>query len=151
MQIVTNVALISINETLVVQLISFLIFLFVINRIMFRPLRGTMAEREFYIEEMKSDIEHADKSYEDALLEIKKQEAAVKVEANKISLEHENDGSNEAKKIFESTRAEILQLKNEAEIEVTSQVESARLTIQAESEELAVTIMEKILDRRLTS
>ena len=39
MQIISNIALISINETLVVQLISFLIFLFIINRIMFRPLR----------------------------------------------------------------------------------------------------------------
>ena len=38
MQIVSNVALISINETLVVQLISFLIFLFVINRIMFSSI-----------------------------------------------------------------------------------------------------------------
>jgi len=45
MQIVSNVALISINETMVVQLISFLIFLFVINRVMFRPLRESMHER----------------------------------------------------------------------------------------------------------
>ena len=45
MQIISNIALISINETLIVQLISFLIFLFVINRIMFRPLRKTVGPR----------------------------------------------------------------------------------------------------------
>ncbi len=34
MQIVSSIALISINETLVIQVISFLILLFVMNRIM---------------------------------------------------------------------------------------------------------------------
>ena len=45
MQIITNIALISINETLIVQLLSFLIFLFIINRVMIRPLRGVMSDR----------------------------------------------------------------------------------------------------------
>ena len=53
MQIVSNVALISINETFLVQLISFLIFLFIINRVMIRPLRGVMREREEYVEKLK--------------------------------------------------------------------------------------------------
>ena len=34
MEIVSNIALISINETLVVQLVSFLLFVFIINRVM---------------------------------------------------------------------------------------------------------------------
>ena len=38
MEIVSKIALITINETLVIQLVSFLIFLFVINRMMFRPV-----------------------------------------------------------------------------------------------------------------
>ena len=40
MQIVSVEALLSINETLIFQLLSFLIFLFIIKRMMFRPLRG---------------------------------------------------------------------------------------------------------------
>ncbi len=151
MQIVSNVALISINETLVVQLVSFLIFLFIINRIMFRPLRSTMAERAFYIEEMKSDIDGAAKNYEKSLVEIKEQETAVKQAAFKISKEHEDTGTQEAKKIFESARSEIAAEKQKTEAEVAAQIAEARKDIKAESETLAVTIMEKILDRRLAS
>lgn len=62
MQIISNIALISINETLVVQLISFLIFLFIINRIMFRPLRQVMIERENHMEKINLDIVDAGKS-----------------------------------------------------------------------------------------
>ena len=56
MHIISNIALITINETLFVQLISFLIFLFIINRIMFRPLQNTMSERESYIDQTNRDI-----------------------------------------------------------------------------------------------
>ena len=151
MQIVTNVALISINETLVVQLISFLIFLFIINRIMFRPLQSTMADRERYISEMKSDIDGAERSYENALTEIKEQESAVKTAAFKLSRELEDAGTLEAGKIFESARAEINELKNKTEADIAVQVAEAGKSIQAESEMLAVNIMESVLDRRLSS
>jgi len=149
MQVVTNVALISINATVVVQLVSFLIFLFIINRIMFRPLQKTMAEREFYIDEMKSDIEDAGVGYAEVSAEIEAKEATVKLAAFKLSQEHEAAGSSTAKEIYEAAQVEIGQLKAKAEAEVEGQIREARKTIQKESEVLAVTIMEKILDRRL--
>ncbi|OQY06422.1 MAG: hypothetical protein B6I22_05580 [Desulfobacteraceae bacterium 4572_123] len=64
MQIISNIALISINETLFIQLISFLIFLFIINRIMFRPLRRIIIERENHIEKINLDIIDAEKFME---------------------------------------------------------------------------------------
>ena len=60
MQIISNIALISINETLIVQVISFLIFLYIINRIMFRPLRSVTAERENHIKGIQKDIVEAE-------------------------------------------------------------------------------------------
>ena len=78
MQIVSNIALISINETMVVQLISFLIFLFVINRVMFRPLRNTMQEREHDIEGIRVDIRDAEKKLEKTLQQVQDENAAVR-------------------------------------------------------------------------
>lgn len=151
MQIVSNVALISINETFLVQLISFLIFLFIINRVMFRPLRKTMNERDTYMAEMEVEIEAAHKGYDDALGNLKAQEAEVRGTALKTSKERESDGTREAEKLFDEARKEIAELKKSAEEEMAAKIEEARSTIAAESEALAVAIMEKILDRRLTS
>ena len=78
MQIISNVALISINETLIFQIISFLIFLFIINRIMFRPLRKVMTERETYIENIQKDIVDAEKRFENLKSQIQAQEKAVR-------------------------------------------------------------------------
>ena len=151
MEIVSNVALISINETLVVQLVSFLIFLFIINRIMFRPLRNTMAERDFYLEEMAADIGDAEKGYENALLKIESQESDARTAALALSREREADGNAEAGRIFETARAEIAELKIQAEAEVAATLAEARESVQASSEALAIAIMEKVLERRLAS
>lgn len=151
MQIVSNVALISINETLLVQLISFLIFLFVINRLMFRPLRSTMAQREFYVQEMETEIEDAEKNYDRALAEIKERESEVRTAAFKLSREQEEAGSREAEEIFQSARREIAAMKQKTEIEITAQIAEARKAVRAESDTLAVAIMEKVLDRSLSS
>ena len=81
MQIISNIALISINETLIVQVISFLIFLFIINRVMFRPLRSVVAERQSHIEHIRQDIVAAGEKFESLTNQIEEQEATVKMEA----------------------------------------------------------------------
>ena len=68
MHIISNIALITINETLFIQLISFLIFLFLINRIMFKPLQKTIQQREEHINGIASGIE----SSKNQLLEMEK-------------------------------------------------------------------------------
>ena len=107
MEIVSNIALITINGTLFHQLIAFLIFLFVINRIMFRPLQGVMSERESFLEKIKQDT--ADKAHElERLnLEIKTLESQVRQEAFGIRQELEEGGAQEASAIIKSTRQEI--------------------------------------------
>jgi len=149
MQIVSNVALISINETFLVQLISFLIFLFIINRVMIRPLRGVMREREVYIEKLKLEMVDAEKQLEDTAQHIRVKEGEVIKAAHLIREELENTGSREAADIVVAARDEVNQLTLKAEKEVSAMIAEAQKSIQAESEVLAVNIMEKILDRRL--
>lgn len=151
MQIISNIALISINETLAVQLISFLIFLFIINRIMFRPLRSVMSERDSYIEKLNLDIVDAENELENMTNQLKQHESAIKDEAFELKKELEDLGSQQAAEIFVSVRKEIETLKERAQKEVDVQISEARKDFGKESEALAVSIMEKMLDRRLVS
>jgi len=151
MQIVSNVALISINETLVVQLISFLIFLFVINRIMFRPLRKTMQEREHYVDGIRMDIEDAEKKLEQTMQEVRDEDAAVRNAGLQMIVEMEKQGNEEAGNIITVAREEMAQMGGEARQDIDAQVAKARKTIVAEAEKLSVRVMEHVLDRRLLS
>jgi len=149
MEIVSNIALISINETMIVQLLSFLIFLFIINRVMFRPLEGAMAERTEYITSLQTEISQAESELNKISRLLEKQEAATREQAYALRQDLEEAGNTRAGEIFAAVRKEISELKSQAEEEVDAQLSEARKFLQKESEALSVRIIEKILDRRV--
>jgi F-type H+-transporting ATPase subunit b len=149
MHIASNVALISINATLFFQLISFLIFLFIINRLMFRPLRNVMGERGNHINKIQQEIFETKNEFENLTNQLQQQESAVKSDAFKLQKEIENTGNQKAAEILNSAIQEIETLKDRAQKEVDTQISEARKDVTMESEVLAVSIIEKVLDRRL--
>ena len=150
MEIISNIALISINETLVVQVISFLIFLFIINRLMFRPLRKTMGDRDQYLETIAQDIDDAKKDVERYSLEIEDRKTNIRSEANEITKALENAAGQEAADIVAAAVEEVATIRDDTQKEVEAQIAEARKQVQKESEPLAIQIMEKILDRRIS-
>ena len=151
MEIISNIALITINATLFHQLVAFLIFLFIINRIMFRPLRSVMAERDDIIEKIKLDTTNAGKTIERLNDELRERESKIRREAQKVQHELEEKGKQESAEILKSTLQEIESLKDKNEAHVKAQIMEARKNLQKESNALTLNIMEKLLDRRLVS
>jgi len=149
MEITSTVALISINATLFAQILSFLIFLFIINRIMFRPLRDIMAKRDQTIEGMQQEIGNADAEITQIFATLEAEEQEVKKEAIAIRKGLEKDGKKVVDKIFKDTDSEIEKLRNQSKEEVQSQILDVRQHLSEESEKIARVIMEKALNRRL--
>jgi len=149
MHIISNIALITINETLLFQLLSFLIFLFIINRIMFRPLQSVMDNRKNHMDKIQTDTVDAIKELESLNQKLKVQESEVRTEALELKREVEESGGRQAAEIFASSKKEIETLKEKAEMEVKARIVEARKHLQKESEALAMNVMEKLLDRRL--
>jgi F-type H+-transporting ATPase subunit b len=151
MQIVSNIALISINETLIVQLVSFLIFLFILNRVMIRPLRKVSEERQDYIGNIETDISEAEQEFERIRAEIAEKEQQARREAFALQEEIEAAGALSAGEIIDRTKSEIAQLRDEAQKELEGKLNAARQSIRSEAETLSISIMEKLLNRRLRS
>jgi F-type H+-transporting ATPase subunit b len=149
MQIISNVALISINETLLFQLISFLIFLFIINRVMFRPLRETMREREDYVNKVNQDILDAKKKLESVIEQTKMEEDIVRQAAFKVSETLEKSGNKEAGDIMRAARSEIAVLSEQSRNAVDIQLAEVRKSIEKEAETLALMVMENVLGRKV--
>jgi F-type H+-transporting ATPase subunit b len=149
MQIIDTIALISINETLIVQLFSFLIFVFIINRVMIRPLRGVMADREQHIDTIKQDIVDAQQDLTEKTRQSQAKEARLRADALQFESEMEAKGQEAAATIVAQAETEIDSLRRDAEAEIDGQLTEARKEIQAKSETLALHIMEKVLERSL--
>ena len=148
MEIISNIALISINETLIVQVVGFLVFLFVINRIMFRPLRNVMSDREIHIERVKRDIIQAQKKVASITSQIQEQESAARQNAMALKDDLEANGSQQAKEIFASVKKEIVATSQKVQQEIAVRIAEERQSLEKESQALALNIIDKILDRR---
>ena len=151
MEIISNTALISINETLVVQVVSFLIFLFVMNRLMFRPLRKTMGKRSKYVSDLDQEIDAAERDILRYSKEIDKRRAAAHAEAHGVTAELEEKGTVEAHEIIDAAVKEISEIKQQTKTRIDAQISEARELLEKESESFSVQIMEKVLDRRLSN
>lgn len=148
MQVVENVALISINATMLVQLISFLIFMVFFNRIMIRPLRKVMAEREDYMVAARQRIVDIDHSYEDIFRQIKTQESEARKAAFDIRAGIEETGSLSVKDLMAKTKQEINDLRLFAQKEADAKITQARESISSEADSLADQMISSLLGRR---
>lgn len=149
MKIVSEVALISINGTLVVQLLSFLFFLWLINRLMIQPLRQVVDERRFYMLRIQEDTVAAEKAHQKLSREMAAHEAKVRGEGARVRDEEERAGTDEAGKLLAAAEAEIQRIRQAAEAANTRNIERVRSEMAGLAPELATAIMEKLLERRL--
>lgn len=151
MQIVETVALISINATMFVQLGSFLLFMVIFNRILIRPLRNTMAQRESLLEKIAQDITTADQTYEEISKQIRTQEREARSEAFKIQTAIEDEGIHSAEEIIAKTRQEISRMRSEAQRQTATQIAAARQQMASEVEPIADRMIAALLGRRSAS
>jgi len=149
MEIVSNIALISINETMVVQLISFLIFVFIINRVMFRPLQETMNERDRFMDGIHQDIAAAQQRLDDVMKELKDRESGAQQEAMEVKNEIDVAAEKAAATVLAAAREEVTVLSQRTEVDVNAMLAAAAKNMETEARQLTVFIMEKVLDRRV--
>jgi len=142
-------ALIALNATLVVQMVSFLIFMFLLNRVMIRPILAVMDERKNYMDGLKQSVYDSETGVETVSLQLQERESIARKESLQIKKKLEESGTSVGVETINTAADEISMLKEKAEKEVQVQITEARKHMKKESETLAVNIMEKILDRRL--
>jgi F-type H+-transporting ATPase subunit b len=149
MDIIQTTALITINDTLWFQLLSFLFFLFVINRVMFRPVTRTMAERADHLDEIRRDIQRTTAELDGLIAETAAEENRVREASRRECDALLSAGRAAAGKVLEDAKSEIGRIRKETEIRLSQDLADARIKIATESAELATTIMEAVLERKL--
>lgn len=148
MQVVENVALISINATLLVQLISFLVFMMLFNRILIRPVRKVMSERDHYLVEVRENIEQINHSYDAMSQQILDQEAEARRSAFKIREEIDAAGQRSIGELMTRTKKEIEGLRHSAQKETEAKIAQAREKVATEADGLADRMIAALIGQR---
>ncbi len=133
--------------TLLYQMINFLVLLFVLNLVLYKPIRKVLLERKARIEGMQEGAEKASTDLvagEDAYKEGLKQARAEGLKSKEAFIE---EASKEEKEIIDGINKKAQANFAEIKQQVAAETEQARKALEAEVDAFAKTIGEKILGR----
>ena len=141
--------MISINATLVVQVIQFLILVFILNRLMFRPILKLVKERAEYIEKTKNEIENIELDTAQVRDEYLLRETNARKDAALERSRIRDTGIAHAEGFLNDSINEVTSIRAEADSEAEEQLNKTRPSLQDEAEVLAEEIMERVIGRRI--
>jgi F-type H+-transporting ATPase subunit b len=142
--------MITINETIIVILGSFLILVLILNRLMFHPLLDTIGKRKDHLATLDRDIRTAQDKATDLTARLREKEESARQEGLALKSESEAAANEQAKEIVNTARGTISSLKEETQKKVSAQVAEAKETIRQDAERLSLEIAAKILGRKLS-
>ena len=141
--------MISVNATIFIQVIHFLLMVFILNRLLLRPVMRQIDGREQHIVQARKDAEDLAAEAE----RLAQQRADMEKDARRGAAGERNvlkeEASKEAEVIFEDTRREVADIRERADQEIQSQVDKAKAVLDQEVAVLADEIAEKIAGRRV--
>ena len=141
--------MISINATTILQLLHFLILLFILNRLMFRPMLKLVKDRANHIEKTLQEVENNKNATKELVDKRISLETDVRKKAREEGLQHRKEASSMSEKIFDDTRQEVALIREKIDKEVDGQMETAQQDLQGEAAILADEIIEKLVGRRI--
>ena len=141
--------MISINATLVIQVIHFLILLYILNRFMFRPILRLMDERDVHIEKTEKGADEALDKTEELKERFVSEVHLARNDATQERTELRETGIAETKELLERYKEKAAGMMAETDKEADKEVEMARPLMHDQVIVLAEGIIEKMLGRRL--
>lgn len=142
--------MISLNWTLILQFINFIVLLYLLNRILFQPLRAVMEKRRETIEgshaqarDLQADIDDKMNRYQQQLAEARKLANDERAQLRKLAGEEES-------KMIATAQSNASARMDQIREQVGKESARANQTLKKESASLAQQIATKILGRSLT-
>ncbi|MFP4532263.1 MAG: ATPase [Desulfobacterales bacterium] len=139
--------MVSIDYTLIIQIINFVVLIWALNLVLYRPIRGIINQRTEKVEGLETGIERFEQDVVDKDQAIKDglKEARAKGVQEKETLENEAKELEKQKieEINERARQDLAKVREQ----IARDMESARQSLEAEVDKFADDISQKILGR----
>lgn len=141
--------MISIDLSLVYQIIGFFVLLFVLNRLLYKPVFNILKQREEKIEGTLKKAEETETHVEEGLADYEKRlrEAAVKGHEERARLRAE--GQEREKEILEAARNEANKELSSMRDDLKKSKQEALASLKEEAKNISKDIAEKILERKV--
>jgi F-type H+-transporting ATPase subunit b len=141
--------LITINASLIIQLVNFLILLVVLYRFLYRPLMTTLADRATAISQQLAEAQAAREEAHRQLADFETRLRASQAEAQQAREQVLREAAAMRERLTAEARAEAGRLIETAQTQIAQEVRRARSELRQEVGGLAVQIAERLIRRSL--
>jgi len=142
--------MISINATLVLQVIHFLVLAFILNRLMLKPILKLIDEREQHVEKTKGQIDEMKSRVIQLADQFRSEEIEARKNVTRERVQENREGMFETEKLLEQSREQAASIKTEADKKAQREVEKSSPLLPDEAGVVAERIIEKMIGRRST-
>ena len=141
--------MVSLDYTILVQMINFLLLIFILNVLLYKPILGILDKRKKQFQDTDDEIKHLNQTVEERMAAYEQKVRLAKLDALNIKTDILKEGSDQAKSIIEAARGEIPGIMGQFHEKMNKEVDEAKRVLADQSSKISVEIAEKLLGRSI--
>ncbi len=141
--------MINVDVTLLIQMVNFLAFLFIMNVVLYRPIRRMMAKRDELVLTQKNEIEQANQEAEKALQEFEQSLKNARLLGRQKVEEYKEKAREREKEILQKAYQEAADQVAKIREEIRGEKEKALAELRDQIQLFSLEVVQKILGRHI--
>ncbi len=141
--------MISIDYTLFIQMVNFLLLMFILNLLLYKPILGIIDKRKKQIQDTEEDIRRLNQSVDERMAAYEEKLRLAKMQALEKKQEIMKEGAEQAKVFVDAAKSEIPVMMEKFHADLNKEVSEAGHFLTDQSRRISVEIAEKLLGRSL--
>ncbi|WP_022846987.1 MULTISPECIES: ATP synthase F0 subunit B [unclassified Desulfurobacterium] len=139
--------IVSLNATVIIQMINFLVFMVIMDKVLFKPMITHLAKRDEELNVLKIEAEELRKNAEKFLQEYQAVIAEAREKAKEILNAALKEAKEEKEKIIAKAQEEMQAKVEKAKAEIWASFEQEKEKLAERVDEIASEIVEKLLKK----
>ena len=141
--------MISVNWTLGLQIFNFLLLLYILNTVLYRPLRAVLAKRKETIESDHGQARGLQQQIDEKMASYQERLQAARVKGNEERAILRAAASKEEAEILGAARLVATEKLQQLKARVATEADAARTALRSDVDALATQVASRILGRAL--
>jgi len=141
--------MVSIDATLFLQIANFLLLIFILNILLYKPLLKIMNNRKMRLQSSDDEIKTLHQTIGQKTAEYEEKIRLAKMEAMNQRNEIQKEGAEEGKRIIDQAKEEIAKMVDDFKVKMAKEMDDARQILNTQSKAISLEIAEKVLGRSI--
>jgi len=141
--------MVDLNYTLLIQIINFLVLIFVLNLLLYKPILKIMGRRQETISASEEEVKNLNETIEARMAEYEAKIRDAKVSAMGQRNEILQQGTAVGKEMMDGAKKEIAGMMDDFQQKLNAEMEKAKSILHNQSRLISKEIAEKVLGRSI--